>query len=233
MKIISKFSDYYDCGLAYGIDEKLCFVRVTKIVEDRKVWIHSKDIYITEKKAKGRRVTVHYKRMGFCGKIYPFVYITIEEGVKKDKVYHYKLVRELFYYDMDSFIAFKQNFLGISPTLLFRQEDFFNHDYSCDISLFQKYQVAYFLIEQYDDEDENGKAFTKDICVLLPCLKIYRFVKIKEPLEAFQEISMYLGALGLRENETIMIDDKHLAESKGYDCYSFKTSPKKRQLKQC
>lgn len=33
MKIISKFLDYYDCGLAYSIDEKLCFARVTKIVD--------------------------------------------------------------------------------------------------------------------------------------------------------------------------------------------------------
>jgi len=36
MKIVSKFPDYYDVGLSYGIDEKLRFERSTKAVEHRR-----------------------------------------------------------------------------------------------------------------------------------------------------------------------------------------------------
>jgi len=33
MKIVSKFSDYYDIGLAYGIDEKLRFARESQSIK--------------------------------------------------------------------------------------------------------------------------------------------------------------------------------------------------------
>jgi hypothetical protein len=33
MRIISKFKDYYDCGLSYGMDEHTKYVRETKIIE--------------------------------------------------------------------------------------------------------------------------------------------------------------------------------------------------------
>jgi len=52
-------------------------------------------------------------------------------------------------------------------------------------------------------------------------------------MQAFQEISMYFGQLNLAENTIVQIDDKYLAQGKGYDCYSFKRMPSKRRVKRC
>ncbi len=45
-------------------------------------------------------------------------------------------------------------------------------------------------------------------------------------MQAFQEISMYLGQLDLTEDNTVQIEDKYLAQGKGFDCYSFKGTSK-------
>jgi len=52
-------------------------------------------------------------------------------------------------------------------------------------------------------------------------------------MQAFQEISMYLGQLNLAENTIVQIDDKYLAQRKGYDCYSFRKMPTKGGALKC
>jgi hypothetical protein len=52
-------------------------------------------------------------------------------------------------------------------------------------------------------------------------------------MAAFQEISMFLGSLNLGEDKTVQIEDKYLAQEKGFDCHSFRKSPSKRKQKKC
>ncbi len=252
MKIISKFSDYYDCGLAYGIDEKLVFKREKKIVKES---CYGLSHYSATRSKDGKKIraSFHCKVMGFCGKFIPLVHIMIEEVTKRDKVFEFKLIEETYVYDMES----ADSFLGLYFTPLeeivvdetrwysarLREvlERFFTQMYRDKKDIFKKYQVPYFLLERVDSIDAYAQVSSRYQCQLLPCLKEFRFVKAREPIEAFQEISMYLGSLNLAEDNTIpqgqasalMIEDKYLAQAKGYDCYSFKKMPQKRRVKKC
>jgi len=97
MKIISKFSDYYDCGLAYGIDEKLTFIRKSMIVDES----YSRLCHFSKTTVKNGmkiRISFKYKMMGFCGNFIPFVYIIVEEILKKNKVFYYKFIEDDYLY---------------------------------------------------------------------------------------------------------------------------------------
>jgi len=98
MRIVSKFQDYYDSGLAYGIDHELVYERHTdtKFVkteqgsntrEDRlnnnaEHGLRAKR-YIRGYGHIGRRKEQHY--LHFCGKVYPFYYINCEKKYKRGK----------------------------------------------------------------------------------------------------------------------------------------------------
>ena len=59
----------------------------------------------------------------------------------------------------------------------------------------------------------------------LPILKEYQFSKAVPPMEAFQEISMYLGRLKHKELEC-EIEEKYRIKGHGMDCMSFRKSGK-------
>ncbi len=86
MKIISKFQDYYDISIVYGVDEKLRFKRVTKVVSDRRVYGGAYIRHSYSKDNTKHRVTFYYNHIGFCGTVYPFVHIDIEKVVKKKNI---------------------------------------------------------------------------------------------------------------------------------------------------
>jgi len=244
MKIISKFSDYYDCGLAYGIDEKLVFVRKSSFVKETHYGLSHYYATLT-KNDKKIRASFKCKVMGFCGKFIPFVHIMIEEVTKKDKVFHYKLIYETYAYEMESVDSFLRCYFQPLEEIVVDEtrwystklrkvlERFFYKKYKNDDALFIKHQVPYLLLEMVTMTDKNGRLCTQYRCQLLPCLKEFRFVKARAPMVAFQEIGMYLGGLNQTEDDTIMIEDRYLAEAKGYDCYSFKKMPEKRNVKKC
>ena len=88
MRIISKFSDYYDSGLAYGQDDSLVYVRSTSEVTNE----HNSAEFLEAKKLTdihGRTISVkeEYKPFQreympaciyFCGKMYPFYQVEID-----------------------------------------------------------------------------------------------------------------------------------------------------------
>ena len=98
--------------------------------------------------------------------------------------------------------------------------------------MFDTYKETYFVVEDYCIE-ENEHTFIKEKITLLPQLKQYKFAKVVPPMQAFQEISMYLGKINSVEDNTVTIDDKYLAQGKGFDCYSFKKMPSKKKIKDC
>lgn len=58
------------------------------------------------------------------------------------------------------------------------------------------------------------------------CLKDYEFFRLKDPYTDFQEIQMYLGSVLSNNQEKIpKIDDKTLAQAKGFDKWSFRKEP--------
>ena len=248
MKIISKFQDYYDIGLAYGVDEKLRFERVTEVVTDKSIYGGA---YIRHRYQRDNiqyRATFYYNHIGFCGKIYPFIHIHIEKIIKSQKVFQYTDKENLYIYDIEDFEEKLLLYVVPSEEIILSKTWVGNHFKRKNIvdlvkkflqsdnqelkKLFSTYKQAYFV-----REDEcimrEGNIFISEKTTLLPQLKQYKFAKVVPPMQAFQEISMYIGEINNVEDNTITIDDKYLAQGKGFDCYSFKKMPSQRKVKDC
>ncbi len=237
MKIISKFQDYYDVGLAYGIDEKLRFERVTRVVQEDCLWGEplSCSVFKNQKRVK---VWFFFDAIGFCGEIYPFIKVEIEGSE-----------REEYFYDLESFeiylkehisstekimlenIGYKFGLFGKKHSITNIAKEYFSEKFWEYKKIFELYDVAYFVVESSKCiKNDTLKEMIKTI--LYPQLKKYRFSKVLSAMEAFEKLSMYLGAKQA-EKEIEKIDDKYLAKGKGFDCYSFKKLPKKRGVKRC
>ena len=248
MRIISKFQDYYDIGIAYGIDEKLRFERVTRVVSDRTIYGGSYIRHGYRKDNTPYRVTFYYNHVGFCGVIYPFVHIQIEKIVKQKRTPYYEHEQDIYLWESEDFknkllllgidseeISLSKTWIGNtwrSQNILKIMQDFFLSDREDSKKLLDTHKEVYFVVEHYCIE-ENEHTFLKEKITLLPQLKQYKFAKAVPPMQAFQEISMYLGKLHSVEDNTVTIEDKYLAKGKGFDCYSFKKMPSKRKVKVC
>lgn len=248
MKIISKFQDYYDIGIAYGVDEKLRFERRHKEVETSAC---TKDAAIINyrKSSLNYKIILYFELMIFCGTVYPYVRVVHKQVYKKNKKLYTKEEEQDFFYDVEEVntffiknykalneIRYSQSYYNYgwrNETLKDRVKEFFTGSYNQVLMLFEQYKVPYFNIRQSYVIDENEYKRIHYTCMLLPQLKAYKFVKAVPPMQAFQEISMFLGQLDLAEDNTVTIEDKYLAQGKGFDCYSFKKMPSKKKVKSC
>jgi len=253
MKIISMFQDYYDIGIAYGVDEKLRFKRKTKYIDESR-YHDSHVVYIYYHKHSYYRMMFYHYTMGFCGKRYPFVRVEVE---KIDVTLHekvYTLVDSEYFYSLEildhwlkerfesnhEFVVGSYNYNGYEENkkrikikqFVLNAKEFFDKKKFHQEAVFKKHHVPYFLVE-YDYVMDDKKPYIKYQTILLPQLKKYRFTQVMPPMQAFQEISMYLGKLNAVEDNMVTIEDKYLAQGKGFDCYSFKKMPSKRKEKRC
>ena len=248
MKIISKFQDYYDIGIAYGVDEKLRFVRQSTEV---KTSLSTKTTAIInyKKASLNYKIILYFELIVFCGTIFPYVRVVHKQIYTRDKKLYTRDEEQDFFYSLESLnIFFVKKYKALneikysqayynhgwrSETLEDRIKEFFMGVYTEMLTIFDKYKVPYFSIEQSYIFNENNYMRINYTCKLLPQLKAYKFAKIVPPMQAFQEISMYLGQLDLAEDNTVTIEDKYLAQGKGFNCYSFKKMPTKKKVKRC
>ena len=182
--------------------------------------------------------------------MYPFVRVTIEKITRRDKKDLFQVVDSTIHYDMESLETFCQtkaipfkdikqfetiSFYSWNPDLYKWVKKFYGIDYSynCYKKVFQEYKIPYFVLEQFITQDEKGCKKSNCQLLLLPILKNYKFAKVVTPMQAFQEICMYLGQLDLAEDRTVTIEDKYLAQGKGFNCYSFKKMSTKKKQKKC
>jgi len=251
MKIISKFQDYYDIGIAYGVDEKLRFNRKTMDTDTTVEELRCVTRIVYRKQEQYYRILCHFNVMLFCGKAYPLVHIKVESITKKDKKFFYKLVDEAYCYSLETLDNYIKQYyrpideindayeeLGYSyyyvSTFKKYVQGHFDKKYDKYIKLFDLYKMPYFYVEsRYDLKEKYNRWCISTDTILLPQLKQYKFAKAVQPMQAFQEISMYLGKLNAVEDNTVTIEDKYLAQGKGFDCYSFKKMPSKRKEKRC
>lgn len=79
-------------------------------------------------------------------------------------------------------------------------------------------------IEKYDLKSSDAY----DVIIKNPILKEFDFQKIVNPYEAMQEIEMYIGRLAVNNVPKMPVgSDKVIAESKGFDKWSFRKMPEK------
>jgi hypothetical protein len=213
MRIISKFHDYYDSAMGYGVDMTQVLVRKNEIISNTSGIVLRSDIDFFRNSLKMIIV-------GFCGKYY------IIFSMKEASVFH----DTLYFSSKEEVLNFVDNFDG---------KDYRFHNEIKEktkkkiLSVYQRYQIPdsddnFFKLQcpvflAYYDNYERKIKIEK-----WPVLKDINFQKIKDPFTCFQEINQYaFGVLGCNEKDVAQVGEKDRYEQRGFDQkYGFRKRPK-------
>lgn len=220
MIIKSKFKDYYDSGLKYGIDTLRFWIREPKEIE-----------ISLGRHYSNYNIWNDLSAVGFCGKIYPFLDLT--KYNKTDRFIDHTSNKNKIFYDKNSIKKYIGYDILKGKNTNFKWDNWDKEKFEMEYnelkdskeynSYFMKYKTPVFLIERgYNDK---GK-------LTLNCkLKDVAFFKIFNEIEAFSEIEMFIGNILVGEKEVCIPtgDDKVIAASKGFDKWSFRKEPTKKK----
>lgn len=210
MYIVSKFRDYYDTAISYGIDKQCVYKREKKEIENKGSYQNGFSTFRND-------WYVRTSTIGFCGKLYPVLEIfkSYWDSSKPGDVF----------YDFESVKKFLEEHKIHLP-----EKSKYRNSFFCRNRLDNM-----LAIKEYFQVKEDNKLFMEhkvpvfikrkhNFFVVNPCLKDYKFYRVKDPHTAFQEIYMYMaGVIGNTEKETVDIDDTIRAKQHGFNEYSFKT----------
>ena len=221
MLIISKFHDYYDTAISYGVDKSIVYNRATKDDRDKRRRYRS-NLY-NEK----QEWTVDMFVVGFCGKTYPGVKLT-PGSFNSDK-------KTLFFYSVAKLEAFIEK-EGIKTRK--RRYGRYYHYSSMNNNEGRK---RWFDLSQHIDKKIEDKLtmekcpvaiWTHDGYIYNPNLKEIGFQVAVDPYTAVQQIQMHIsGVLGTNENEIVTISDEDKLHKKGFFEWSFKKLPGSKKRK--
>lgn len=211
MRIISSFYDYYDILQSYTDD--LVYVRESSELpgcRDIRSYTHY------HKHSLG----IDFCVIGFCGKYYPAIHM---------------LSRII--YNVEELNAL----LSHIPT---QRRKLIPEDDIARLTTWITGEVVKIPIYGYTSrtKEQRDKAIAfmgthfsykcasiyldEKVLVLNPNLSKLNFQKVFPPYEAFQELSMFIGNATHPERNIPHVDDKTLAEAKGFDKWSFRKEPR-------
>jgi hypothetical protein len=242
MLIESKFHDYYDSVISYGVDKTVPYNRETVDIEAPRDF-HSRIGYnvsfwpVKEPTSEVRRLKFDgvegdfsfvFRVVGFCGELFPCVCLEATHMWKG------KAPKPRWFYTLKEYQEFLDRFTfhekrfhredGFDLDHKNRPKNFFNLAHWEPLKkLFPIHRVPAFM---FGPEHFNSRGILR----LNPELKKLQFMKVKAPAEAFQEIYMYIsGVLGMNPRPMVEISDKDRAAAKGHDGkYSFRKPPGKK-----
>lgn len=220
MKIISDFKDYYDYGIAFGIDEGIVYERFQTKIHPPK--------HIENK---------HGGIIGFCGEFWECKEVSVEEikayswryrrfGGFKDITYKEKVVDLLEdgwvegspKYDpilKDRLIAYywlkpveNINNMEWNPNR-WRPRDY-THWNNWLKGIFTEHSVPLFYVDESNSFETTLNRTIVD----------FGIQKLMDAVEAFQKLSTFLPSL--RPVDTFEMTDEERGRSKGFDEYSFR-----------
>jgi hypothetical protein len=248
MKIISKFQDYYDIGLAYGIDPKCIYLRETIDIPKLEETVNKYDngyknnailplndwsFIFWDKRILRKYFSIPVAYVIFCGKMY--------FGFK---------VEDKWYWNFESF----------DKTMMSLKDKEIVNYYNSKSYRFDKKTRREKFRDAFDKaiktSTENSKVWeniniennspivlvehityrartTLSLTTFVknPCLKDYNFASAVDPYTAFQEISMYFtNILGIPENTMVEISDKDKIAERGFNEKSFRNPIREKDL---
>lgn len=216
MRLISKFHDYYDTAIGYGIDPNVVFDRKTvkhKNLSRQRV----QNGQTAELEKLDTLLTGIPKPFGFSsGKVekyvYPFsVYFCGKRYngmVTKDKYIRY------LHEENDHYTYNKKEMLSICvKTNSFRQGEF--------IEFVNQKQVD--TTDLHFSFDAPIMYADSNNVTINPVLQDIEFFKVIDPYTAFQELSMYIsGVMGGQSPSLVQLTDKDLVAKHGFHDMSFR-----------
>lgn len=220
MYIVSKFHDFYDGAMTYGIDKECVYnreIKEIKLDKFRTELPYSKEV----KYSSGSTMLAEPAIIGFCGKIYPLIIVTFTGFGSTNEKPHY-------FYDAEEYIDFMEyrgfflenkkwySWMGRGDLRYEKGvRDFFSNDFKKLESTFLEHKTPIFSI--------TNKGY-QPYLTINPRLESLYFMKVMDPATAFQNIYMYkAGVLGNGEKEITVISDKDKLKQHGFDDKSFKT----------
>jgi len=241
MKLISKFRDYYDNIQSYGYDSNIIYIRNPNIITIPNI---IKDKNIISETSTGTyfgktiyNINPPYIKMEtiptiFCGKLY--IGFKINYGIKK--------IWENGIYITKNHKTIEYNYDKILEIINLNDKfkKWFNEKvYLCTTKLNNKIKEMLSL---------NGTSYGMDLCIkyntpIISLLDIdnvknyysnanlydLSFYKIMDPYTAYQEIEMFISSILVKpDKEPWPISDKLKAETHGFNNYSFRKRPEKR-----
>jgi len=236
MRIISKFHDYYDCGLAHGIDDQLMYIREKKEILHKRTNGNKFNglkpaMFENEVFGLSPRFGVKTDRflVGFCGKIYKGVRLQHDKyGNYGDACYAYTLEGVSSFYkeyctkkQYEAFLGQRQRGNRFVPSLYRYDKHFKNQsDPEKYSEYFRDNHLPLFIVSDWNN-------YSQEIVVTHNgSLRDVEFFKVFDSYTAFQEISMYIGGvLGVGEPHMLDISDECMRDAKGFNDISFKTRP--------
>lgn len=217
MRLHTDFHDYYDSAIGYGVDEKVHYNRFTKSVD------------ILLKSVADRPVDRSSGILGFCGNLYPFIKIGRYDKKREcdlDDDFDGKIVEEYFAFSFEEYKKKELDWYGYSDDLGYidnareikLKQFFLDWKFNSD-DIFLRFKCPVWTMQFYK-ESPNG--------VLNPRLKDIGFDRIRNPFDAFQEISMYLSNILVEQQPIESVEDKYRIQQHGFDLKESFRKPKKR-----
>lgn len=237
MRIISSFHDYYDCLQGLDEDRKTLYIREEKEVEyQNEIFPRLYEAFIKNKK----QIEVEQYTIGFCNKVYPLI-IT--------KPYVVGSCEEQYVYDFESMDKFIQSQLKKRELEIYLQNkklrqyrpwmggNFKTYHTSHQNSVEQFFKDYASLCDKCEDmfkecpifviHHERGGRNLHYNC----SLKTFKFFKKFNTQQAYQELSMWFSNKAVPMKPIPVLDDVTMAESKGFDKFSFRKDKSKQFLK--
>lgn len=223
MKIKSEFKDYYDKCQGFGTDD-IVYMRYisSRVINDSKLIFK---VYIEHD------IECEIAYIGFCGKIYPVIKFWYR---KRGNV---GLTSGGFFYNLESIDKFVKT---LDANI---QRDYNNNSiirrYSNRNSLKKIFDTVIpnsyseepvFIIDSYEDYIDN-RCVTKSRLIINSCLSDYNFGRLFPPNLAYQEIHSFLNNKAIPIKPLPVLDDKTMAEIKGFDKWSFRKEPAAAKIK--
>jgi len=238
MRVASRFSDYYDAGMAMGQDQSLIYNRYP-IVENLDPYPFSTiGNYVYP-------LSIISYTIGFCGKLYRLLEFNNSNSGSQKEI---RSARKIAYSlkDADNYILkhYPKEYKEYSSNEWMRKagflhrkrshiENYFNgfrqniwgeptkeHNKEWVSSLF-KHSSPIFLAET-DLRKNTGKiTYNAE-------LKPFEFYRVFDSHSAYQEVAMWLSNQAVPIKPIPKISDKIMIEIKGFDKFSFRKAPSKK-----
>lgn len=233
MRIHSKFKDYYDTALGYGIDPNVHWVRET-------VKLDSLDVCSTIKMPRRYHFSQpNFKKFErihgeesvqpvvflFCGQLYPCMWIAVRPYESETPMVNI-LCRTMEKFE-ECLNEWESDIFGRygdwnRRTMYNRTKEYFNQHVSEDRIRGIHFETKSPVLVMTQDSRAKREV------TINPMLKPFGFQSIVDPFTAFQEISMYVsGVLGSTGVDMIQVSDEDMKYKKGFHDMSFKNRGKK------
>jgi hypothetical protein len=231
VRIQSTFKDYYDTGMAHGHDDSLVYMRYPKEIEVPK----KSQFWCAESWRYGKQPIEYMSTLiGFCGRVWTLLDVAVAYGFYTGD----RPPRRLCYKieEMDAFVKthFKEEVYDeyLHGAKNYRKAVWPWMRGRADIvksfpgpvkqerydKVFEEHRCPIFVVR-------TEPRSRKQTLLINPPLKDYEFIRVMDPYQAFQEISMFLGNMAEPRKPIPKMSDEDMASIKGFDKYSFRKDP--------